>query len=452
MCRSLATRPLPARPGSKAPGARVLVLVEAGRRRELYPALEAGQLSLIAFASRALALIAPRHQSQQSPRAAAPWPAPFTKFQVGRNVRSRAEEAQEHELCSAARATRTSPTASALQLGSANRRRLKHATLRRVQHTLWASGVRAPVLAVEARRRETSTACAMAKSLQTRNVAGSKSPLRPGLAILIRALSLKLDNGALAPILVAAGVRPALSSARRTVPWLQFHNVRASVWYGRSDEIEKASDTLHSHSQAGHATRNPHAHISPSTTQQCNAQKCAHYEGGPWSECSTSCGQGMRFRNATCKREGVVVAPSECINDEAVPILLNETCTGLGPCNSISVVRPHSGESIRRNRVLTVEWQLPQGLQQSDDIYIDLYNSSGFVRRIGDVYPPTNMYSWKINTEIALGADYFVLVYTPNTAIRHEGRSVDFAIMGEAELSISAGCVLGCPEKICLDR
>ena len=149
----------------------------------------------------------------------------------------------------------------------------------------------------------------------------------------------------------------------------------------------------------------------------------------------------MRFRNATCKREGILVQPSECVNDEAAPIALNETCTGLGPCNSISVVRPHGGESLRRNRVLNVEWQHFEGLQQNDDIYIDLYNSSGFVRRIGDVFPPTTMYSWKISTDVGLGADYFVLVYTPHTSVRHEGRSVNFAIMGEAELSISAGLV-----------
>ena len=50
----------------------------------------------------------------------------------------------------------------------------------------------------------------------------------------------------------------------------------------------------------------------PTTSQKCNEALCPQWDAGPWSECSKSCGGGIRTRNITCQNRHV----GECLVKE----------------------------------------------------------------------------------------------------------------------------------------
>ncbi|XP_075470383.1 papilin isoform X2 [Ascaphus truei] len=52
----------------------------------------------------------------------------------------------------------------------------------------------------------------------------------------------------------------------------------------------------------------------PSTQQICNLRSCAKWSVGPWTECSTQCGEGIQKRTITCRTDsGSVVQEFACL-------------------------------------------------------------------------------------------------------------------------------------------
>ncbi|XP_064632863.1 A disintegrin and metalloproteinase with thrombospondin motifs 9-like [Lineus longissimus] len=50
----------------------------------------------------------------------------------------------------------------------------------------------------------------------------------------------------------------------------------------------------------------------PKTVRKCHVTKCPRWSKSPWSECSISCGEGMRSRLIECKRSSRVLDPRYC--------------------------------------------------------------------------------------------------------------------------------------------
>ena len=46
-------------------------------------------------------------------------------------------------------------------------------------------------------------------------------------------------------------------------------------------------------------------HAKPLTTQACHGIPCPEWKTGEWSECSVTCGKGVKTRNVTCENERV---------------------------------------------------------------------------------------------------------------------------------------------------
>ncbi|XP_025894361.1 papilin [Nothoprocta perdicaria] len=52
----------------------------------------------------------------------------------------------------------------------------------------------------------------------------------------------------------------------------------------------------------------------PPSSQPCNTRQCTSWSTGPWSECSASCGEGVRTRAVTCRtQQGAQAQPLACL-------------------------------------------------------------------------------------------------------------------------------------------
>lgn len=51
-------------------------------------------------------------------------------------------------------------------------------------------------------------------------------------------------------------------------------------------------------------------HEKPIATQACRGIPCPEWKTGDWSECSVTCGKGVKIRNVTCEHEHVNLACS----------------------------------------------------------------------------------------------------------------------------------------------
>ncbi|NXA36421.1 PPN protein, partial [Eudromia elegans] len=68
----------------------------------------------------------------------------------------------------------------------------------------------------------------------------------------------------------------------------------------------------------------------PSSSQPCNTRQCASWNTGPWSECSASCGEGVRTRSVTCRtQQGTQAQDLACLLESKPPATqpcLRESC------------------------------------------------------------------------------------------------------------------------------
>ncbi|XP_020841996.1 papilin isoform X2 [Phascolarctos cinereus] len=65
----------------------------------------------------------------------------------------------------------------------------------------------------------------------------------------------------------------------------------------------------------------------PPNTRSCNLHRCAAWSSGPWGECSSSCGPGVRSRTVTCwGDEGAPLQDFACSSVDKPP--LTEACMG----------------------------------------------------------------------------------------------------------------------------
>ncbi|NXP20107.1 PPN protein, partial [Scytalopus superciliaris] len=68
----------------------------------------------------------------------------------------------------------------------------------------------------------------------------------------------------------------------------------------------------------------------PHSSQPCNVRQCATWSTGPWSECSASCGEGVRTRTVTCKtQQGSQAQDFACLMEpkpSATQPCLQENC------------------------------------------------------------------------------------------------------------------------------
>uniref|UniRef100_A0A8D0G111 Papilin n=1 Tax=Sphenodon punctatus TaxID=8508 RepID=A0A8D0G111_SPHPU len=59
----------------------------------------------------------------------------------------------------------------------------------------------------------------------------------------------------------------------------------------------------------------------PHSTQACNMRQCATWSMGPWSECSSSCGEGVQTRTVICRRElGSQTQDLACLSEPKPPL------------------------------------------------------------------------------------------------------------------------------------
>ncbi|KAM4662260.1 papilin isoform 2-T2 [Discoglossus pictus] len=68
----------------------------------------------------------------------------------------------------------------------------------------------------------------------------------------------------------------------------------------------------------------------PPTQQVCNHKACARWSAGPWTECSTECGEGIQKRTVTCRTDsGSLVQDTACMHQIKLPdtqICYGENC------------------------------------------------------------------------------------------------------------------------------
>ncbi|NXE46917.1 PPN protein, partial [Casuarius casuarius] len=68
----------------------------------------------------------------------------------------------------------------------------------------------------------------------------------------------------------------------------------------------------------------------PRSSQPCNMRQCATWSTGPWSECSTSCGEGVQIRTVTCRtQQGSQAQDFVCVMEpkpSATQPCLRENC------------------------------------------------------------------------------------------------------------------------------
>ncbi|XP_053111490.1 papilin isoform X2 [Hemicordylus capensis] len=78
----------------------------------------------------------------------------------------------------------------------------------------------------------------------------------------------------------------------------------------------------------------------PRSTQPCNMRQCAMWTTGPWSECSTSCGEGIQTRTVLCRSElGSQTLDVACLTERKPPH--TQPCTGE---NCIQEIGWHVGD------------------------------------------------------------------------------------------------------------
>ncbi|KAG8560917.1 hypothetical protein GDO81_015183 [Engystomops pustulosus] len=78
----------------------------------------------------------------------------------------------------------------------------------------------------------------------------------------------------------------------------------------------------------------------PATQQVCNLKACAKWNTGPWTECSTECGEGIQKRTVTCKTDtGAIVQDTACMHQ--VKPADNQLCYGE---NCVQEIGWHIGE------------------------------------------------------------------------------------------------------------
>ncbi|NXA44389.1 PPN protein, partial [Nothocercus julius] len=68
----------------------------------------------------------------------------------------------------------------------------------------------------------------------------------------------------------------------------------------------------------------------PRSSQPCNTRQCASWSTGPWSECSASCGEGVRTRSVACRtQQGAQAQDLACLLEPKPPATqpcLGESC------------------------------------------------------------------------------------------------------------------------------
>ncbi|XP_075699471.1 papilin isoform X2 [Rhinoderma darwinii] len=78
----------------------------------------------------------------------------------------------------------------------------------------------------------------------------------------------------------------------------------------------------------------------PTTQQVCNMRACAKWNSGPWTPCSTECGEGIQKRTVTCKTDtGAIVQDTACMHQ--VKPADNQLCYGE---NCVQEIGWHIGE------------------------------------------------------------------------------------------------------------
>ena len=85
-------------------------------------------------------------------------------------------------------------------------------------------------------------------------------------------------------------------------------------------------DCVRVHDNALVASKYCRDNLKPETSQICNTNKCYRWQAHEWGACSTSCGEGVRVRLATCMEEdgGLLVDEAKC--DQKMRPLDHEPC------------------------------------------------------------------------------------------------------------------------------
>ncbi|XP_069805852.1 papilin isoform X2 [Dendropsophus ebraccatus] len=78
----------------------------------------------------------------------------------------------------------------------------------------------------------------------------------------------------------------------------------------------------------------------PATQQVCNLRACAKWNAGPWTQCSTECGEGIQKRTVNCRTDtGAIVQDTACMHQ--VKPADNQLCVGE---NCVQEIGWHIGE------------------------------------------------------------------------------------------------------------